>query len=417
MIDNLANTKLRIVYVWDADYPWDVRTEKTCLALTQAGHDVHIVARNSKHEQLTESLPEATVHRMRPWRVVGKRLDVALGFPAFFSPRWRSLISNTAGEVNADLIIVRDIPLCPTAISVSKRLGIPVILDMAENYPAMMRDIWTAQRHSLTDYLVRNPKLTELVEKYCIKRVDHIITVVEASSRRLRKLGVAQEDLTVVSNTPPSARTAGRQIERSPSPDGRITVAYLGLLELPRGIGDLIDAIDILHRTGHTEFSALIVGGGRDEDLFRKRAEKLGLSESDIRFFGRLPHGEALSVIATADIGIIPHHATECWNTTIPNKLFDYMSMALPVVSSDAEPCRDVISATGAGRTFRSGDAHDMAATLLNFQAEDTRKSAGDAGVKAVLQTYNWESDTDRLNRIVYDVALRKTAKRKLRGA
>src|SRR5690349_20615071 len=104
-------TALRIVYVWDADYPWDVRTEKTCLALTEAGHDVHIVARNRKWSPLTERLPEATVHRMAPWRWAGQRLDGALGFPAFFSPRWRGLLDRTVRAVSADVIIARDVPL------------------------------------------------------------------------------------------------------------------------------------------------------------------------------------------------------------------------------------------------------------------------------------------------------------------
>jgi hypothetical protein len=31
---------LRVLYLWDADYPWDVRTEKICSALTEAGHEV-----------------------------------------------------------------------------------------------------------------------------------------------------------------------------------------------------------------------------------------------------------------------------------------------------------------------------------------------------------------------------------------
>ena len=36
----------RVLYLWNADYPWDVRVEKICRAMTDAGHDVHIVARN-----------------------------------------------------------------------------------------------------------------------------------------------------------------------------------------------------------------------------------------------------------------------------------------------------------------------------------------------------------------------------------
>lgn len=402
-----VTNRLRIVYVWDAEYPWDVRTEKTCQALTQAGHDVHLVARNRDYDPTTEALPEATVHRMPAWPLIGRKLDAALSFPAFFSPRWHALISDTAREVGADIIIVRDIPLCPTAISVARQLRIPVILDMAENYPAMMRDIWTAGRHRPTDYLVRNPRLTEAVEKYCIARVDHIMTVVEASSQRLRNMGVPSHRLTVISNTPPIDRTIGRPVERASDQDRDVRVAYLGLLEVPRGLNDLIDAIRLLHDSGHKEFQAVIVGDGRDEKLFHERANSLSLSSKDVHFFGRLPHKQALAVVASADIGVIPHHATACWNTTIPNKLFDYMSLGIPVVSSDTHTCAEVLAETGAGRTFKSGDPADMARVLLEFRFPSARKAVGLAGVAAVRGTFNWETASDQLNDLVGRVAAR----------
>src|SRR5687768_500148 len=79
---------VRIVYLWDADYPWDVRTAKVCSALVRRGHSVEIVARNRAWKIERETLEEGTVHRLRPWRALGQRLDGASSFPAFFSPRW-----------------------------------------------------------------------------------------------------------------------------------------------------------------------------------------------------------------------------------------------------------------------------------------------------------------------------------------
>src|SRR5207248_1067768 len=98
---------LRIAYVWDADYPWDVRTEKSCVALTAAGHDVHIVARNKKWSAPTEQLPEGTVHRIPPLTWAGRKIDNALGFPAFFNPRWIRLLSKVVRDHEIDIIIAR----------------------------------------------------------------------------------------------------------------------------------------------------------------------------------------------------------------------------------------------------------------------------------------------------------------------
>jgi hypothetical protein len=105
-----ATPRRRVLYVWDADYPWDVRVEKICAALANAGHEVHIVARNRAGKVEREVLPEGTVHRMPRWPWAG-RFDAALGFPAFFNPRWASLLDRTIRAVRPDVVIARDLPL------------------------------------------------------------------------------------------------------------------------------------------------------------------------------------------------------------------------------------------------------------------------------------------------------------------
>jgi hypothetical protein len=203
-----------IVYLWDADYPWDVRVEKVCASCTQAGYDVHIVARNRAWRPLEERLPVGTVHRMRPWRWAGRRGDGLLSFPAFMSPRWLRHLSDVVRRVRPSVIVVRDLPLCPTAIWIGKRHGVPVVLDMAENYPAMMRKNFEAGRHRLIDYLVRNPAMVSAVERYCLPRLDRIIVVVEENAARLERLGVAPDRISLVSNTPPASLIEGRPARR-----------------------------------------------------------------------------------------------------------------------------------------------------------------------------------------------------------
>ncbi len=55
-----------ILYVWDADYPWDVRVEKICYTLKNAGYRVYIACRNLKKWPVKEILNGLTVYRLRP---------------------------------------------------------------------------------------------------------------------------------------------------------------------------------------------------------------------------------------------------------------------------------------------------------------------------------------------------------------
>lgn len=384
---------LRILYVWDAEYPWDVRTEKICRALTEAGHQVVITARNRRGDARREVRPEGVVERLP----AGPRiLRHAWSFPAFVNPVWLAHLGRLIRRHAIALVVVRDLPLAPTAL-MAARGGMPVMLDMAENYPAMIQDIWTDGRQRPLDVLVRNPRIVAAVERWVVRRMAHVLTVVEESRRRIVELGVAEHRVSVVSNTPPRTRIATLSPERRDPP---VRLIYLGLLERHRGIGCTLEAAALLQQAG-VSFHLDIVGGGRDAALFRNQADALNLTASSVTFHGQVQHHEALDLVSRAHIGLVPHLATASWNTTIPNKLFDYMAAGLAVVSSDAIPAARVVRETGAGVVFRSGDPHDMAARLRDCCDEAAWDRFRRAGQAAIQSRYHWEADTQVLCDVV----------------
>ncbi|HET7585741.1 MAG TPA: glycosyltransferase family 4 protein [Gemmatimonadaceae bacterium] len=401
---------MNVLYIWDADYPWDVRTEKIAAAITAAGDHVHIACRNVAQADRLEVRPEGTVRRLPPWRVLGRRLDAWLSFPAFFNPRWIAHLWRSAREARAEVIVVRDLPLCPTALLVGRLLSVPVVLDMAENYPAMMQDVWNAGRQRPLDILVRNPALVRAVERVCVHRVDHILVVVEESAARLRSLSVSPSRLTVVSNTPPSARVSPPRAPRADA-DAPLELVYLGIMEIPRGVGDLVQAAALLRDRGE-EIHVTLVGDGRDLDHFRDLANELHLGPDVVTFLGRLAHADALDVLRRAEVGVVPHHADEAWNTTIPNKLFDYMAAGLAVLSSDAEPCARVLKETGAGLVFRSGDPAHLAESIVRLRDAPSRVAMARAGQAAVRDRFNWEADAARLRQALERVVCAPDARR-----
>lgn len=382
----------RALYVWDADYPWDVRVHKVCRSLVTAGYQVRILARNRNWLAPREAMEEGEVVRMRPWRMLGKRLDSLLGFPAFFNPRWLALLNAEVRRERPDVLIVRDLPLCPTALWVARRAGIPVILDMAENYPAMIQLIWETGQARWYDWLVRNPTAVAAVERYVLPRVSRVWVDVEEQGERLRSLGVAVPPIDVVRNTPPMATLPSEPVAESTAAGALLEVVYLGLFEIQRGIGELLEAGALLRRAGHP-VRIVLVGGGRDEMMFRRQAAGLDLGPDQVEFTGFLPHDEALARVARADVGVNPIHRNAKHDTTLPNKLFDYMAAGLPVLTSDSMPSARVVQATGCGAVFRSGDPADLVRALLPLLDAATRFTMGRRGRAAVVETYHWERD------------------------
>ena len=393
-----------VVYLWDAEYPWDVRTEKICRSLAVAGHEVHLVARNRSRAPVTEALPEGTVHRLAPARWLPARLDGLLQFPAFFNPRWAALTRHVIVGHRARLLIVRDLPLAPLAVRVAAPLGVPVLLDMAEDYPALLQTTWDAGRHRALDYLVRNPRLAAAVERGVLPRVAHTMVVVEESRDRLTAAGIPAARVSVVSNTPPLARLTSPPVVSRPA-GGQVEAVYLGIVELPRGIGRLVEAAALLHAAS-APVRVTVIGGGRDLELVRAQAAALGLPAERLTFTGQMPHAAALERVAGADIGLVPHLRNPWMETTIPNKLFDFMAAGLPVVSSDAAPLARVVRETGCG--LLAADAApralaDAIATLAGDPALRARMAA--AGREAIRRRYHWEADARVLLELVERLA------------
>ena len=103
-----------------------------------------------------------------------------------------------------------------------------------------------------------------------------------------------------------------------------------------------------------------------------------------------------------ADVGLLPFHWCTHINSTLANKLFEYMALRLPIVASDVPPMARVLGETGAGITFRAGDAESLA-NAIEAVAGDRERAArmGKAGADAVRSRYNWGVDAERLLRCI----------------
>ncbi|MDZ7626189.1 MAG: hypothetical protein U5J96_17305 [Ignavibacteriaceae bacterium] len=69
---------------------------------------------------------------------------------------------------------------------------------MHENYPEALKAFG---KTGLINFIFKNYKAAKLLEKFCIKMSDAIITVVQENSQRLIKQGVESEKIYLVSNT------------------------------------------------------------------------------------------------------------------------------------------------------------------------------------------------------------------------
>lgn len=402
--------------IWDSEYPWDVRVQKVGKALTDAGHVVHLVCRNRQGLPTTEQVDGMAVHRMPPLAGVAARLEASTSFPFFANPRWYRLAHGTFRDANVDIILCRDLPLAPLALAVGRSLRRPVAIDIAEHYPGLLADLYNSQDFKVGNLLLRNPLLASVVERASLPRADSVLVVVEEMAERLATMGVRRERLTVVSNTPMRSRIElmGAVARHPWNPGEPLRLVYLGKIETSRGVGVVLDAIA---RVGsRVQVQLDVFGAGTSLAADQARAESLGIGPS-VTFHGQQPYEAVLRQLPRFHAGIIPHHATDHWNYTIQNKMFDYMAARLPVIVSSMPPAARIARETGAGLVFRDRDPDSLAQILGAFPDAATQHAMGEAGRRAVLDRYNWDQDGARLVSALEDAIARHKAVPSARGA
>ena len=396
---------MKILYIWDADYPWDIRVEKICNSLNKFGHEVHIASRNLNKLQQYELINGLHVHRMKFYS--NSKLNYIISFPAFFSPVWKIFINNIIEIQKINAIIVRDLPMAAAGIWAGKKYNIPVIYDMAEDYCAMIREIWKNRKYHGVNLIVRNPYLAKIVENYVIDKFNHIVVVTEEARGIVINEGVNIENISIIGNTPILQIIKNTAIVKNEDIDfikSRYGAIYTGGITSDRGISVVIDALPrIIEKI--PDFLFVVIGRGYATEKYLDLIQRRKL-QNFVRWIGWVDHDKLYDYIRASKIGLIPHNVSDHTNTTIPNKIFDYMVCGIPVVASNAVPMMRIINEEKCGKIFISGKSVSLADAIISLYKDDY--GYGENGKAAVQNKYNWENEEITINKIIEHFSIKE---------
>ena len=80
------------------------------------------------------------------------------------------------------------------------------------------------------------------------------------------------------------------------------------------------------------------------------------------------------------------------------------MASGKPVLASDVKPMVRLVEKTQCGLIYQGDDADDCCAKLLTLQSRELRRELGLKGMKAVAESYNWDTDGKRLMQALHKV-------------
>ena len=144
-----------------------------------------------------------------------------------------------------------------------------------------------------------------------------------------------------------------------------LIVIYQGSVNLGRGLGLMIDALNYLDGV-----KLWIVGqGGILDDLKKLSIDKD--VEDKVIFFGRISIDNLWRYTSQAHIGIsLEEDLGLNYRYALPNKLFDYIQSRVPVIVSDLPEMSSLVGQYKIGRVLKERDPKVLADTIKNMSAD-----------------------------------------------
>jgi glycosyltransferase involved in cell wall biosynthesis len=300
-------------------------------------------------------------------------------------------MSNKIIEIKPDFIVAHDLEILKAGVIAKKALDIPLFFDAHENWPAMV-----AENSKLESrYFAR-------MEKKLLKNVTYSYTYGDDLTEKYKDMGFPAVSLYNSKSLDAVPEVTDSQIKTMREQWGfkknDFVIGFSGSVNLENGTQQVIDALKNLPEN----YKFLVVGGsGRKEDLENiKKYVKEKKVQDRVILTGRVKSEDLLRFSAVFDVGTAlfqPLNPNQI--ARVPNKLFDYMAMSVPMIVSDFPNMRKVVVKDAqCGVAVSPMDINAITKSILNFSKNpDESKRMGENGREKFEKFYSWDVQKKKL--------------------
>jgi len=393
---------LRHCMVVHAYYPLtETRVQRQAEALVDAGYAVDVICLRDSGERPRDRYRGVEIHRL-PVRIekasLSGQLLAYLRFLVLASIRLTKLhLLRRFGTVQ-----VHNLPdFLVFCALIPKLQNVPVILDLHDLMPEFF-----AGRFGVNDHRFLQP-LVRWQERLACGFADHVITVSERWRQTLIERGLPKDKCTVVMNVADERIFVPRR--KPPSPRSEFRLIYHGTVTHRYGLDVALRAIALVREEiPEMRFTVLGKGDGMLELVDLRR--QLGL-EDLIDLADEFVLAEDLpSVIAGADLGVVPYRDDVFTDGLLPTKLMEYAAMGIPSIAARTTAI-DAYFRDTMVEFFTPGDAEDLARCIRRLHADPDRLAGLARGSRNFTRRYNWAATSAQ-----YVATVRRLPTRDLAG-
>ncbi len=307
-------------------------------------------------------------------------------------------------EFRPDFLYERYALFGTAGVQLARRLGVPLLLEV--NAPLVEE-----QREQRGLDL---PHLAVEAQRQAFAGADEVLVVSRWLEGYAREHGAAPECVSVVPNAADGElfrpRPGPSEVRRRLGWEQAVVLGFVGAMKPWHGVIRLVEALEQLGGAA-APFRLLLLGDGPELARVRARVSAAGL-ERLVHTPGAVPHGEVPEWLAAVDLAMVPYEASAVPYFS-PVKLFEYMSMGLPIVSARLGQTEEILEHGRTGWLYASDEPGEPAATIRRLaQDRPALQRAGACAREVALARYTWDRNAERVEELARRALARRRAAR-----
>jgi len=285
-----------------------------------------------------------------------------------------------------------------TAWLLARLKRVPFLFEVRDLWPAFAIAVGVLKNHLLIT-------LSEWLERFLYTHADRVVVNSPGFSAHVTGRGARQVDL-VANGADPAMFTpsdTGAAFRAAYDVGDRFLVLYAGAHGMSNDLGVVITAARQLRERSDIVF--MLVGAGKEKGALQESARDL----PNVIFAPPASKNQMAGVLAAADACIAILKPIDLYRTTYPNKVFDYMAAARPVILAIDGVIREVVETAGAGIFCQPGDGPALAAAAVRLADDrEAARAMGAAGRRAVTEHFLRAAWTERFQEICLELVHRR---------
>jgi glycosyltransferase involved in cell wall biosynthesis len=252
-------------------------------------------------------------------------------------------------------------------------------------------------------------RILEEIELFLYKQASCIVAVTHSFVTLLVQRGVDRKKILVITNgvnfnhfIPQEKDLA---LAKNLNLHDSFVVGYIGTHGMAHGLETILEAAQLVQNAvGGDRISFLFIGNGAKKEELISSSKSKGL-QSTI-FLDSISREDITRYFSLLDIAIIHLQKSELFLSVIPSKLFECMSMGIPVLHGVAGESSKIVLEGGVGEVFESGNFMQLAELILSLQANPNTllryRKNGVIAARHYDRKHLAAEMLDVLNRLVY---------------